>query len=172
MKKMNFIKNVLKISEEKNDFEKAKLEFSFYGQIKPENPVQSPLFDNPDKKIKWGILFYNDKTNTPFICSTRSQYYMRNKKTKKPFLGKKQTRNGDGSSKHQINENFYLKLNKIYEKICNKPLEQINSTDKHNLLKIYYILQSIKFDVDTNFFEELFEKVVELIKSLNLKLLS
>ena len=47
MKKMNFIKNVLKISEEKNDFEKAKLEFSFYGQIEPENPVQSPLFDNP-----------------------------------------------------------------------------------------------------------------------------
>ena len=114
-----FIKKVLEISEEKEDFEKAKKEFIYWGQIKPKEEMKSPLFDNPDKTIKWGILFYNEKTNIPFVCSSRSQYYIR-EKLKRDFKGIKQKPTGDGSSKKAVNEFFLLKLTKKIENICSK----------------------------------------------------
>ena len=110
-----FIKKVLEISEEKADFEIAKKEFSYWGQIKPKEEMKSPLFNNLNKTIKWGILFYNKKTNTPFVCTSKSQYYMREKT--RVFKGIEQVSTGDGSSNKPINRFFINKLRSKFEKL-------------------------------------------------------
>ena len=153
-----FIKKVLEISEEKEDFEKAKKEFIYWGQIKPKEEMKSPLFDNPDKTIKWGILFYNEKTNIPFVCSSRSQYYIRNK-TKRDFKGIKQKPTGDGRSKIPVNRFFLLKLRSKFENIISKPPEEITAKDVREMKMIKIILETIELDLRDEDYNPFFTSV-------------
>jgi hypothetical protein len=154
-----FIKKVLEISEEKEDFEIAKKEFSYWGQIKPKEEMKSPLFNNPNKTIKWGILFYNEKTNTPFVCSSKSQYYMREKT--RVFKGIKQVSTGDGSSKKPINRFFINKMRRKFEKIMNKPFEEITANDVREMKMIKIILEEIELDLRDEDFNPFYTSVVK-----------
>ena len=160
-----FMKKVLEISEEKVDFETAKKEFSYWGQIKLKEEIKSPLFDNPNKTIKWGILFYNEKTNTPFVCSSKSQYNMREKT--RVFKGIKQASKGDGSSKKPINRFFINKLSRKFEKIINKTDDKITELDVRELKMIKIIMEDIELDARDEDFIPLYTSVVKAYNHYN-----
>jgi hypothetical protein len=164
-----FQDHILSISEEKNDFNIARQEFEYISQIKPTDPVKSHIFDKPDKIINWGTLFYNTKTNTPFIASTKTQYLIRDKGIIPPRVRQK-GRNGDGRSSKVVNESLYNKLNNIYKTIEYKTIENFDEKDKKNLIKLDTILNKVNFDVTEHPFLllELGLKVIQLKKQLNM----
>ena len=121
--------------------------------------MKSPLFDDPNKTIKWGILFYNEKTNTPFVCSSKSQYYMR-KKTR-VFKGIKQKAKGDGSSKTPVNKLLITKLSLIFKKIMMKQFEEITDYDVRQIKMIKDILEEIELDLHNRDYIPFYRTVVK-----------